>query len=332
MVAKVFKVAVLLLSVGLVGCENTYFSTPKKQPPEPQPTDTAPLRVITPDWAIAGTLTAMGYPPLATGDVKFYPDWSIDPELSPKTIDMGTRYQPNPELFSQLSVDLIIDNDFYQHLRPLYGDIPHKSMKLQDDKEVASWEGYKSATYELGKIIGQPNAAKQYIKKSETKLEKEGQLFRHKNPDIKKITVVQFASANQLRSYSKNSLFYPAAQMMGLDFQELGEGNAWGFITIGLSELTKIDKETCLIIVEPFSVMVQKELSDNDLWHRLGYSFAKASSDKSDNAAGNQEAVSKPCVMVIAPTWIYGGVPSIVGFAHALNQPIKTNQKATNHD
>lgn len=83
------------------------------------------VKVITPDWVVASTLTAMGYPPLATGDTKTYQKWVAEPKLPNETIDLGARFAPNPERLAQLKADVIIDNDFYAHLRPLYGNTPH---------------------------------------------------------------------------------------------------------------------------------------------------------------------------------------------------------------
>ena len=42
---------------------------------EAPPTDAHSVKVITPDWAVASTLTALGYPPIATGDTKSYREW-----------------------------------------------------------------------------------------------------------------------------------------------------------------------------------------------------------------------------------------------------------------
>ena len=265
------------------------------------------VKVLTPDWSIAATLTAMGYPPIATGDVAEYPKWAGKPDLPNSVIDLGARFAPNPELMSQLSPDLIIDNDFYQHLRPMYGKTPVKSINLQgsDPSKTATWQSYADGVMALGNAIHQPIAAKQYIDKSQIQLTNLGQTFRQQHPTIKKLAVIQFASVSQFRSYSDNSLFKPTLDAMRLELVQLGQGNLWGFTDAKLGDLAKFDDSTCVVVVEPFSPMLQQQLAQNVLWRRLGY---------------GKDSANPRCMMVVPPTWIYGGIPSMVGFAQFLTQ------------
>ena len=69
-------------------------------------------RVVTPNWAMASTLTAMGFPPLAMGDKRIYPLWMSDPVQPPSVVDLGERYRPNRELLAQLPLSLVFDNFF----------------------------------------------------------------------------------------------------------------------------------------------------------------------------------------------------------------------------
>lgn len=263
------------------------------------------VKILTPDWSIAATLTAMGYPPIATGDVAEYPEWAGKPDLPNTTIDLGARYAPNPELIAQLSPDLVIDNDFYQHLRPLYGSTPVKSINSQDSdpSKPTTWQSYVDSVMALGHAIDQPTAAKTYIAKSHEQLTNLGQTFRKQHPTIKKLAVIQFASVSQFRSYSDNSLFKPTLDVMGLELVQLGQGNQWGFSDAKLGDLAKFDDRTCVVVVEPFSPMLQKQLAETALWQRLGYA---------------KNSTNPRCMMVVPPTWIYGGIPSMVGFAESL--------------
>ncbi|WP_395147924.1 ABC transporter substrate-binding protein (plasmid) [Moraxella atlantae] len=292
----------LLSSVAFTACQN---HSDKVDPAKPTQTQTQTLKVLTPDWSIAATLTAMGYPPIATGDVAEYPEWAGKPDLPNTTIDLGARFAPNPELISQLSPDLVIDNDFYQHLRPLYGNTPVKSINPQttDPNKPATWQSYADSVMALGEAIDQPTAAKTYIDKSHEQITNLGQTFRKQYPTIRKLAVIQFASANQFRSYSDNSLFKPTLDIIGLELVHLGQGNQWGFSDAKLGDLVKFDDSTCVVVVEPYSPMLQQQLENNALWQRMGYS---------------KETANPRCMMVVPPTWIYGGMPSMVGFAESL--------------
>lgn len=266
---------------------------------------TQPLNIVTPDWAIASTLTAMGYPPIATGDIRTYQDWVAEPKLPETTIDLGVRFAPNPERLAQLHPDLIIDNDFYAHLRPQYGDTPHVAVAFAPKNAMASWQDYAEPTLKLGEIIQQPQAAEQFLSQSKQRLNELGKTFERSHPALKKIAVVQFSDSNNLHIYTNNSLFKPTFDAMGLTLvtleNQLGQGNAWGFLPITLGDLAKLDDATCLVVIEPFSPMLQQELASNLLWQRLGYRQTK-------------------CMTVLPPLWTYGGVSSMVTFGERLNQ------------
>lgn len=297
-----FKLVALILTVCLAfsstACQNTDISVNHTQ-------NTKTLKILTPDWSIAATLTALGYPPIATGDVTEYPRWAGKPTLPTTVVDLGARFAPNPELMAQLSPDLVIDNDFYQHLRPLYGNTPVKSVNLQssDPNKTATWQNYADGVMALGEAIHQPAAAKVYIADSHVQLTNLGQIFRQQHPTIQKLAIIQFASIGQFRSYSDNSLFKPTLDVMGIELIQLGKGNQWGFSDAKLGDLAKIDHSTCVVVIEPFSPMLQQQLAGNALWQRLGYA---------------KNATNPRCMMVVPPTWIYGSIPSMVDFAESL--------------
>ena len=255
--------------------------------------------VLTPDWGVAATLTAMGYPPIATGDVRVYSQWVDDPKLPDSVVDLGIRYQPNAELIAQMDVDLVIDNFFYEHIRPMYGDTPAVSVTFMSEGPTAKWEDFAKPTRELGELIGQPQAAEQYLVNVQAQLKAAGSSVAANHPKLNKLAIVQFADVNNLRMYSHNSLFQVALNNMGLQLEAIGDGNTWGFVPIHLGDLAKLDADTCLIVIEPVSPMLQAELADNLVWQRLGFGKSR-------------------CMAVVEPTWIYGGSSSLVTFANRL--------------
>lgn len=257
--------------------------------------------VLTPDWSIAGVLTAIGNPPIATGDLRIYPQWSLKPALPSTTVDLGARFQPNPELMAQLEYDVVIDNDFYQHLRGNYGDKPILSFESGAKVGVAkTWQDYENETYKIAKFVNKIPEAKQYLADSQRQLKAFGQQFANNHPTVKKVAIVQFANANYLRNYTANSLFKPALDAMNVGMYEHGEGNMWGNVDMTLADLASVPADTCLVVIEPYSPMLQQELANNALWQRLGY------------------ADGKRCLLVLPPIWLFGGVPSILAFAEFL--------------
>lgn len=257
--------------------------------------------VMTPDWGIAATLTGMGYPPVAMGDKTFYKEWVGKPLIPKDTYDVGTRYQPNPEMFSQLDLDVVIDNAFYKHLQPMYGDLPIHSIELTSPNQMAKWEDFIEPTLALGRSINQPQAAQMYLDKSKEQITQAGQTFHKRYPHIKKMAVVQFADTNNLRMFSYNSLFQPALDTMGLELTAFADGNEWGFMPIMLGDLAQLDDDTCLVVVEPIGDLLKLELEDSLVWQRLGYSFHENS-----KSAGKSR-----CLTVLPATWNNSGVASM---------------------
>lgn len=260
----------------------------------------APLRVITPDWGIAAELNAMGYPPVASGDLRAYKQWSGD-ALPAQTQDLGIRFQPNPEMMAQVKADLIIDNFFYEHIRPLYGDIPVKSINFAGKKQTYTWHYFTDLTKQLGQAIQQPKAAENYIHNSAQQLIELGKSFQQTYPSVKKLAVVQFVDANNLRMVAKNSIYQPALQTMGLELATFGEANKWGFVSIKLADLNKLDKDACLLIIKPYSDMLQAELKGSLIWQAFGFATQR-------------------CVGILEPVWAYGGIASMTSFANKLQQ------------
>ena len=258
------------------------------------------INIASPDWGNAATLTAMGYPPIATGDVRVWDRWVGTPQLPTSTVDVGIRYQPNAELIAQLPVDMVVDNFFYEHARNLYGDVPAKSIVFAAKGETATWADYSQPTQKLGKLIGEPKLADDYIVKSHKDIDLASKRLQQRYPKVKKFAVVQFADANNMRMYVANSLFQPALTQMKKELVVLGKGNSYGFIPIRMGDLAQLEEDVCLLVIDPLSPITRAEIKDSLIWQRLSYG-------------------SNRCVGELPPVWIYGGMSSLVGLANNLS-------------
>lgn len=258
------------------------------------------INIASPDWGNAATLTAMGYPPIATGDVRVWDRWVGTPQLPTSTVDVGIRYQPNAELIAQLPVDMVVDNFFYEHARNLYGDVPAKSIVFAAKGETATWADYSQPTQKLGELIGEPKLADDYIVKSHKDINLADKRLQQRYPKVKKFAVVQFADANNMRMYVANSLFQPALTQMKKELVVLGKGNSYGFIPIRMGDLAQLEEDVCLLVIDPLSPITRAEIKDSLIWQRLSYG-------------------SNRCVGELPPVWIYGGMSSLVGLANNLS-------------
>lgn len=290
-------VATLALATALPACHKPMTEQQTTQVDSPNNVD---INIVSPDWGNAATLIAMGYPPIATGDIRVWDRWVGTPKLPTSTIDLGIRYQPNAELIAQLPVDMVVDNFFYEHARNLYGDVPAESIMFAAKGDTATWADYTQPTRQLGKLIDEPKLAEDYIVKSRKDIEVASERLQQRYPNIKKIAVVQFADANNMRMYVANSLFQPALTQMKKELVVLGKGNSYGFVPIRMGDLAQLDDDVCLLIIDPLSPITRAEIKDSLVWQRLSY--------------GNNR-----CVGEMPPVWIYGGMSSLVDLANNLS-------------
>lgn len=308
------KWATVLICLALTACNNATTAqniTKSEEPPAKFTSETTSdseittkakktINIVSPDWGNAATLTAMGHPPIATGDVRVWERWVGNPKLPASITDLGIRYQPNAELIAQLPVDMVVDNFFYEHARNLYGDVPAESVMFAAKGEISTWDDYTEPTRKLGTLIDNPKLAEDYIVESQQEIKLARQKLAQRYPKVKKFAVVQFADANNMRMYVANSLFQPALNGMGKELEVLGKGNNWGFTPIRLGDLAKLDKDTCLLIIEPLSPITQAEIKESLIWQRLGYGDTR-------------------CLGQLPTIWIYGGMSSLVGLANNLS-------------
>jgi iron complex transport system substrate-binding protein len=87
---------------------------------------------------------------------------------------------------------------------------------------------------------------------------------------------------------------------MELELVAFADGNEWGFASIMLGDLSKLDDDTCLVVVEPIGDLLKLELKDSLVWQRLGYSFDE-----------NQNANKGRCLALLPATWNNSGVASM---------------------
>lgn len=316
----------IITALMVIGCDSATINDEQTiDPPKMSVNDIKSLKpspslnVVSPDWGIAATLAAMGQPPIATGDIRVWDQWVGKPELPASTQDLGIRYLPNAELIAQLPTDLLIDNSFYEHSRTLYsGNVPTESVMFKSEKATADWEDFARPTRKLGALIDQPKLAEDYITKSHDEIEQAGKRLHRRYPQVKKFAVVQFIDANNLRMYAANSLFNAAFTQMDRKLVALGEGNGWGFVSIQMGDLARLDNDVCLLVIEPLSPIAEAQLADSLVWQRLGYGNTKVNNVAGMNDVAGATGKNSRCMAKLPPIWIYGGMASLTNLADNL--------------
>lgn len=264
------------------------------------------IRVAAIDWGQAQTLTAMGVPPVAAGEVESYNTWVGAPKLPASTIDIGLRAQPNLELLAQIDPDLITITSMYAGLKPLLSRIaPVKVIDIYSDDSPV-WEATINATRALGRAVEHPEAAERLICRTKAKI---AALAEQLPANVPPLLIVQFKDARHVRVYGQGSLIDATLERLGLDNAWRGPTGPWGAALVPLARLASI-KHARMVVVEPIPVGVADALEDSVIWQRL-------------------PAVDGQPVLRIPGVWSYGGLPSATRFAKLIVDALKHAETTT---
>lgn len=281
--------SVLLLAVMLSACSSARGSNSSDE-----------LRVVAIDWGQAQTLTAMGVPPVAAGEIESYNTWVGTPKLPASTVDVGLRAQPNLELLAQLDPDLITITSMYAGLKPQLSRIaPVKVIDIYF-KDSPVWKSTIQATRALGQAVGHPDAAKRLIRETRAKI---AALAKQLPENVPPLLIVQFQDARHVRVYGQGSLIDATLERLGLDNAWHGSTTTWGAALVPLARLASI-KHARMVVVEPIPVGVTDALEDSVVWQHL-------------------PAVNNHPVLRIPGVWSYGGLPSATRFAQLITDALK---------
>lgn len=272
------------------------------------------LRVFTPDWGVGATLVEMGNPPIAIGDKRIYPVWVNTPKLPDSVLDIGIRGQPNTELLAQLQPDLIFNTFFYNHNAMFYDPkVPvHEvdfGFKDNDMTSVPKWSRFSEPTMQIGERLNKIAEAAQYIAEGKLRILQAGKTVNQYISKDKKILVIGFWDARQLRVASIDSPISLALQMMGYDLLSLGENSQWGITSVPMHTLYQLPDDVCLIINEPIPKTTKYEIAHSPIWQRSPFFKPDA------------------CIYKIDPVWTNGGIEVLASFAENLEKAVTTQNK-----
>lgn len=254
--------------------------------------------IVTLDWTVAETLTALGTPPVGLAELPQYQRWS-GAEAVPDIIqDIGLRAQPNRELIAQQSPNHILLSPLFMRLGDQLGDIAPVTGVATYEPGGSLWQRLARTTHTLADLGGDENAASALIENVEASLARHKAALDEQPPLI----VLQFIDARHLRVFGEQSLFEAVMARMGLVNAWREPTNQWGFSTVALEELLR-HPEATLVVVEPLPAGLQAGFSGNALWQHLP-------------AVRQQRVIQLPAV------WSFGGFPSAARFADLLGDAL----------
>ncbi|MGO1345239.1 ABC transporter substrate-binding protein [Chromohalobacter japonicus] len=259
-------------------------------------------RIATVDWTIAETLLALGVTPVGVAQTDAYREWVGAPPLPDEVADIGLRAQPNRELLAQLAPDRILLSPMFSTLAPSLERIAPTDTVALYTPGSDLWTRLKSATREIGAIANRKAEANTLLAWLDAHLALLRQTLASREIDDRPLLVVQFVDDRHVRVFGENSLYNAVMQRLGLENAWQDNTNYWGFSTVGLETLAKLD-DARLVVIEPLPVGVEERLESSALWQHL-------------------PSVRRDDVLTLPPVWSFGGAPSAARFADHLSQTL----------
>jgi len=251
------------------------------------------LKVAALDWAWAESILVLGGVPLAVAEALLYRERVVAPDLPDTVRDLGLRSWPNLELLRALQPGLIVAQAGY--------GIPASRLELiaptlalplytAERQPLLNAESGLSA---IAVAMDRTQRARDYLAEAQDRFaEVRGQLSTYDN---RPLLLIKFADERLIDVYGPGSLFHDVLTRIGLSNGWEQTGSHWGFSTVGLEAIARY-RDARVVIIEPGPPLA---LHNSALWQTL-------------------PMVRDRNVVSIPPTWVFGGLPSALRFAHNL--------------
>lgn len=228
-------------------------------------------RIVSLDYGLSSTLLSLGLPPIGISDGADWGKWVVEPKMPASVADIGTSFEVNLEILAELEPDLILTTPYLDDLLP----------RLQPVAKVLRLEIFApgigpilpaamAATRKLGAAIGREGEAEAFLSRSEAFFDEcRARLAGRKIPPV---ALINFMDARHARIYSSPGLFDNVLGRIGVRNAWTKASNYWGFETIGIEELARIDDpDARLIAFDPVPPDALPKLAESPLWNRLPF-------------------------------------------------------------
>ncbi len=240
--------------------------------PTPLFAETAGQRIVSLDYGLSSTLLSLGLPPVGISDLADWGRWVVEPAMPDTVVDIGSAFEVNLEILLQLKPDIILTTPYLDELAPRlkpFGKIVRLEIFTPDSGPVL--QSAIAATRKLSVEIAREREAEAFLSRSEAFFDRCRQRLAGK--DLPSIALVNFMDARHLRIYSSPGLFHNVFERIGVRNAWTRQSNFWGFETIGIEDLAKIeDQNARLVAFDPVPPDVLPKLSESPLWNRLPFS------------------------------------------------------------
>ncbi|MEA5504638.1 iron-siderophore ABC transporter substrate-binding protein [Halotia wernerae UHCC 0503] len=259
--------------------------------PRTQTSNQTATRVVALEWVYAENLLALGIQPLGVADIQGYKKFvNVQPSLDESVVDVGTRQEPSLEAIAQLKPDLILGVDLrhqsiYDTLSAIAPTLIFNPYPLEEN--LNQLDEMQQTFRKIAERVNRRDIAETVIQQMQTKFQTAA--TRIKNTQKPNFVLGQFSdNAPQIRLFTDNSMAAQILTSIGLKNAWKGKFDRFGFNTVWVEALPKIETANFIYIPAPNSPY-QQQLQNNPVWQRL-------------------EFVQQKRLYAIAPdTWLFGG-------------------------
>lgn len=259
--------------------------------PRPQISNQTATRVVALEWVYAENLLALGIQPVGVADIQGYKRYvNVQPSLAETVVDIGTRQEPSLEAIAQLKPDLILGvelrhqtiYDTLSAIAPTLIFNPYPS--AQNSHQL---DEMQQTFLKIAERVNRRDLAEKVIQQMQTQFQTAAERIKNlQKPDF---LLGQFSdNAPQIRLFTDNSMAAQILTAIGLKNAWKGEFDRFGFNTVWVEALPKVETANFIYIPAPNSPY-QQQLETNPVWRGL-------------------EFVQQKRLYAIAPdTWLFGG-------------------------
>ncbi|SET98258.1 iron complex transport system substrate-binding protein [Salinibacillus kushneri] len=238
-----------------------------------------PKRVVVLEWVYAEDLLALGVEPVGMADIEGYHNWvNIEPKLSDKVKDVGTRQEPNLEAISRLNPDLIITAS-YRHdaiMEDLESIAPTLAFNPYPEKgQGDQYQEMNSTFNKIAKVMGKEDKAEEVLANMEDTFEESKQKLVDNGFDNTPFVLTQAYSGQNtptIRLFTDNGMATQIMEKLGLqNAYDETDWELYGYKQTDVEALQNFQNAHFFYIVQEDDNVFENQLSGNPAWENLDF-------------------------------------------------------------
>jgi iron complex transport system substrate-binding protein len=226
-------------------------------------------RIVTPDWAAAESLLAVGVIPVAVADTPVYREWLPEIPLPSEVLDLGSRAEPNLELIASLRPDRILMSNWQANLIGQFEQIAPTETIAIIDPPASPLKGARLALRQVAQPIGRASDVARYLGNFDNALKAYAQTPRNSDNDGVVIGVLH-ENGRQLYAYGEGSWVHEILFHLGLRNALKAPTTRFGNALIDLAQLAASPDAHLLYIDQGDRTRrAERALHQSTLWQNL---------------------------------------------------------------